>query len=100
MASFSAFCVIAFVFIHVWTSYADDRCEGKRPNIILILTEDHDLHLDSLKYMKSLNKHLIKKGTSFSNHFATVSQSCASRASLLRGQHAHNTNITPVASPG
>ncbi|KND92030.1 Arylsulfatase [Tolypocladium ophioglossoides CBS 100239] len=80
--------------------YADDRCQGQRPNIILIMTDGQDLRLGSLDYMKSVQKELVSKGTSFSNHFATVSQSSPSRVSLFRGQHAHNTNFTHVADPG
>ncbi|OAQ59462.2 arylsulfatase [Pochonia chlamydosporia 170] len=71
-----------------------------RPNIIFVFTDDQDLHLGSLDYMSSVKNELAAKGTTFSNHFATVSQCCPSRASLLRGQHAHNTNNTFVSAPG
>lgn len=100
MISLSSLFFIAALLLHAGSGYADNHCQAKRPNIILILTDDQDLHLGSLKYMASVKKHLIKKGTSFLNHFTTVSQCCPSRASLLRGQHAHNTNLTHVVSPG
>ncbi|KAJ3536104.1 hypothetical protein NM208_g6860 [Fusarium decemcellulare] len=76
------------------------NCNAKRPNIVFIFTDDQDLHLNSLNYMKTVKSELIDKGTMFSNHFATVSLCCPSRASLFRGQHGHNTNITSVRSPG
>ncbi|KAK6064176.1 arylsulfatase precursor [Seiridium cupressi] len=71
-----------------------------QPNIILIFTDDQDLHLGSLDYMPILQKELAEKGTQFNNHYCTVAQCCPSRASLLRGQAAHNTNITDVQRPG
>ena len=83
-------------------SIADDAasCSAKRPNIVFIFTDDQDLHLGSMEYMKNVQSLIADKGTTFTNHFATVSQCCPSRASLFRGQHAHNTNITFVSSPG
>ncbi|RFN43342.1 arylsulfatase [Fusarium flagelliforme] len=75
------------------------KTKGK-PNIVFIFTDDQDLHLDSIKYQKALQSELIAKGTSFSNHYVTTAQCCPSRASLLRGQASHNTNITHVEAPG
>ncbi|ETS78804.1 hypothetical protein PFICI_08657 [Pestalotiopsis fici W106-1] len=71
-----------------------------QPNILVIFTDDQDLHLDSTMYQPILQREFTEKGTSFTNHFCTVAQCCPSRASLLRGQAAHNTNITYVLSPG
>lgn len=90
----------AAVLLHSCLAADADSCTAKRPNIVFIFTDDQDLHLGSLDYMKSVQNELMAKGTSFSNHFATVSQCCPSRASLFRGQHAHNTNITFVSGPG
>lgn len=73
---------------------------GKRPNIVLIMTDDQDLRLGSTDYQSVLQRELIQKGTEFTNHFTTTATCCPSRASLLRGQFAHNTNITHVVAPG
>jgi N-acetylglucosamine-6-sulfatase len=72
----------------------------KRPNIVLIMTDDQDKQLDSLSHMPILQRELVDKGLEISNHFATVSVCCPSRASFLRGQMAHSTNITNIAWPG
>ncbi|KAI0378398.1 arylsulfatase [Hypomontagnella monticulosa] len=77
-----------------------DYSNGTRPNIILIFTDDQDLRLGSIDHMPILHRELIEKGTQFMNHYATVALCCPSRASLLRGQAAHNTNLTDVVSPG
>ncbi|GAB7360522.1 hypothetical protein MBLNU230_g8471t1 [Neophaeotheca triangularis] len=73
--------------------------QKKPPNIIFFLTDDLDLHMDSLSYMPLLKKHLTDKGTSFNRHYCTVSLCCPSRASLWTGQHAHNTNVTELRPP-
>ncbi|KAK1753397.1 arylsulfatase-like protein [Echria macrotheca] len=72
---------------------------NKRPNIIFILTDDQDLHMDSLKYTPFIQKHLIKEGTFFSRHYATTAVCCPSRVSLWTGKQAHNTNVTDVNPP-
>ncbi|KFA64982.1 hypothetical protein S40285_09308 [Stachybotrys chlorohalonatus IBT 40285] len=77
-----------------------DSVLAQRPNVILILTDDQDLHLNSLDYMPTLQRELVSKGTSFANHFATVAVCCPSRVSYLRGQAVHNTNNTHVSRPG
>lgn len=71
-----------------------------RPNIVMIMTDDQDLHLDSLDHMAAVQKHLVQKGTTFSNHWVTDAQCCPSRATVPRGQQAHNTNITAIRYPG
>ncbi|KAJ6442199.1 arylsulfatase [Purpureocillium lavendulum] len=68
-----------------------------KPNIIFIMTDDQDLHLNSLDYQPILKKHFADKGTSFRKHFCTVSLCCPSRVSLLTGKAAHNTNVTDVS---
>ncbi|KAI0016802.1 arylsulfatase [Xylariomycetidae sp. FL0641] len=82
-------------------SYAalDSRSTSK-PNIVFILSDDQDYRLGSLDFMSTVNAELVSKGVSFSNHHTTTSQCCPSRTSLLRGQAAHNTNITMVFAPG
>ncbi|KAL2838572.1 alkaline phosphatase-like protein [Aspergillus pseudodeflectus] len=71
-----------------------------RPNIVVLLTDDQDLRLGSPDYQQVLQERLVKKGASFMNHHVTTAVCCPSRASLLKGQLAHNTNITHVRAPG
>lgn len=72
---------------------------SSRPNVVFILTDDQDLHMNSLDYMPFLQKHLIEQGTSYNRHFATVALCCPSRVSLWTGKTAHNTNVTDVNPP-
>ncbi len=62
-----------------------------RPNIILILTDDLDA--DSISHMPNLRSLLIERGTTFENAFVTDPLCCPSRATILRGQYAHNHKI-------
>jgi arylsulfatase A-like enzyme len=69
------------------------------PNIIFILTDDQDLHMDSLSYMPHLKTHISERGTTFTKHYCTVALCCPSRVSLWTGKAAHNTNVTDVNPP-
>ncbi|KAH8677662.1 arylsulfatase [Xylariales sp. PMI_506] len=71
-----------------------------KPNIVVIFPDDQDLQLGSTDYQSILQQELAAKGTTYTNHYATVAQCCPSRASMLRGQAAHNTNITYISAPG
>ncbi|KAJ5825997.1 arylsulfatase [Penicillium riverlandense] len=72
---------------------------GRRPNIIFVLTDDQDVHLDSLEWMPHVKKHLLDQGTSFTKHYCTTAVCCPSRVTLWTGKAAHNTNITDVNPP-
>ncbi len=43
--------------------------KDSRPNIVVILTDDQDLHMDSVDYMPLLKKHVIDKGTFYKRHY-------------------------------
>ena len=70
-----------------------------RPNIIFILTDDQDVHLNSLEYMPFVKKHLLDEGTYYNKHYCTTAVCCPSRVTLWTGKAAHNTNITDVNPP-
>lgn len=62
-----------------------------RPNIILVITDDQPI--SSVSYLPELNARLIERGVTFRNSYTTTPVCAVSRASTLRGQYAHNTNI-------
>ena len=76
-----------------------------RPNVILILTDDLDARLldEHLADYPNIRK-LASEGTTFSNAFVTDPLCCPSRATILRGQYAHNHRIVgnwwPRGAPG
>lgn len=71
----------------------------QRPNIVIILTDDQDLHMDSLSYMPLLKKHITDQGTFYKSHYCTTAICCPSRVTLWTGRNAHNTNVTDVFPP-
>ncbi|CAJ2513380.1 Uu.00g014990.m01.CDS01 [Anthostomella pinea] len=72
---------------------------GSKPNFIFIITDDQDLHLNSLNYQPAVQRHFAQQGTFFSKHYCTIAICCPSRVSLLTGRAAHNTNVTDVSAP-
>ncbi|WVQ83467.1 hypothetical protein IAT38_005608 [Cryptococcus sp. DSM 104549] len=73
---------------------------SKKPNIILILTDDQDTStVDNPAYLPKIHQHLVDQGVKYDNFFAPVSVCCPSRVSLLRAQYAHNHNVTFVTKP-
>jgi hypothetical protein len=72
---------------------------SKRPNIVFVLTDDQDLHMNSLDYMPHTQKLIADQGTTFTNHFCTNALCCPSRVTLWTGLSPHNTNVTDVNPP-
>jgi N-acetylglucosamine-6-sulfatase len=62
-----------------------------KPNIVFILADD--MRKDDLKYMPKTLSKLRDKGMSFSNAFVSNALCCPSRATIMRGQYAHNTGV-------
>lgn len=61
-----------------------------RPNVILILADDLD---HSVFEGTTLDTAWTPEGTTFENAVVTTSLCCPSRASIQRGQYAHNTGL-------
>jgi N-acetylglucosamine-6-sulfatase len=72
----------------------------KKPNIVLILTDDLNLtqYLDPSRFPK-VDSLLVEEGTTFSNYFVTDSLCCPSRSSILRGQYVHNHDVRSNRPP-
>jgi len=71
--------------------------EGGRPNVLHILTDDQTI--DSLRYMKKLNRQLRLQGTRFKNYHTVQPLCCPSRATFLTGQYPHNHGVLSNLSP-
>jgi arylsulfatase A-like enzyme len=76
-----------------------DKPVARRSNVVFILTDDQDLHLNSLDYMPHVQRHLIDQGTFYKRHFTTTAVCCPARVSILTGKAPHNTNVTDLTPP-
>jgi N-acetylglucosamine-6-sulfatase len=78
---------------HRSASFAESK-----PNILFVIADDLDTA--SLRQFPGLRSLLADRGVTFANHFVSLSLCCPSRASILRGQYAHNTEIFTNDPPG
>ncbi len=69
----------------------------QRPNIVLVLVDD--MTFSELAHLRGLQELLQNRGTTFTNYFVTNPLCCPSRASLLTGRYAHNTQILNNVPP-
>ncbi len=72
----------------------DASMEAPRPNIVMVMIDDanpHDGRLWSAPYMPNLDELIISRGIRFTDFHGEVPLCGPSRASLLTGQHAHNS---------
>lgn len=70
-----------------------EKTGAGKPNVILILTDDQDLMLQSMDTMPNVKALLANQGATFTNFFVPVSLCCPSRMGILRGQYPHNHKI-------
>ena len=71
--------------------------EAARHNVVLILTDDEDVGAHA--FMPKTKALIEDQGAAFANYFISYPWCCPSRASILRGQYAHNTNIVGNEPP-
>jgi arylsulfatase A-like enzyme len=62
-----------------------------KPNIIFVLTDDQFPGTENA--MPALKKNITSQGVKFTNMTSTYPLCCPGRATILRGQYAHNTHI-------
>lgn len=62
-----------------------------KPNILFVLTDDLDAA--EIQFMPHLKALITDQGMTFDNYFVAMSLCCPSRATTLRGQYPHNTEI-------
>jgi arylsulfatase A-like enzyme len=64
---------------------------ASNPNIVFILVDD--MRKDDLNYMPKTRRLLRDEGITFNNAFVSNPICCPSRATIMRGQYAHNSGV-------
>ena len=84
---------LAVLFISALTSRPPTEAQtiASQPNFVFILTDD--MRKDDLKYMPKTRNLIGAQGMTFENAFVSNSLCCPSRATIMRGQYAHNTGV-------
>lgn len=81
-------------------SVGADASQGQAsepPNIVFVLTDDQMPGTE--REMPALQSNLVREGVAFTNMTSTFPLCCPGRATLMRGQYAHNTEIYGNSPP-
>uniref|UniRef100_UPI00398EEB05 N-acetylglucosamine-6-sulfatase isoform X2 n=1 Tax=Pristiophorus japonicus TaxID=55135 RepID=UPI00398EEB05 len=70
-----------------------EAINSKKPNIVLILTDDQDVLLGGMTPLKKTGKLIGDLGITFSNVYVASPLCCPSRASILTGKYPHNHRV-------
>ena len=73
------------------TTFREAQAISPKPNFVFILADD--MRIDDLTYMPKTRSLLKDEGITFSNAYVSNPLCCPSRATIMRGQYAHNTGV-------
>ncbi|MGH2819433.1 MAG: sulfatase family protein [Actinomycetota bacterium] len=79
--------------MHVEPGRSSAAGRGRRPNVLIILTDDQPAKRAYYRVMPKTMRLLRKGGTHYVNGVTTTSLCCPARTSLLTGQYVHNHGV-------
>ena len=90
---------VAFAVVLLSGAYREDGVPtaeaqtAPNPNFVFILADDLRKDDLNLKYMPKTRSLLAERGMSFNNAYVSNALCCPSRATIMRGQYAHNSGV-------
>jgi N-sulfoglucosamine sulfohydrolase len=94
---FTTFLVITFFSLFLHTATAQQQAKNTRPNVVLIVADDHGREAVGCygnKVVKTPNiDQLATEGTRFFNAFCTVASCSPSRSAILTGMQSHSNGM-------
>jgi arylsulfatase A-like enzyme len=75
----------------VWLAPVDAEAAPRRPNILIIVTDDQPR--GTLSVMPTTRRLFVRGGRTYPNAYVTTPLCCPSRGSILTGRYAHNHGI-------
>jgi N-acetylglucosamine-6-sulfatase len=91
LASAALALAAVFIWANVGSPPTTAQTTPVKPNFVFILTDD--MRKDDLKYMPKTRALVGAEGMRFEKAFVSNSVCCPSRATIMRGQYAHNTGV-------
>jgi N-acetylglucosamine-6-sulfatase len=93
----SATLAVGILFLGSYIGAIDSMRKAKaqtasRPNILFIMTDDQPIK-DTMGAMPEVRERVRDMGMTLPNSYVSESLCCPSRASVLRGQYPHNTDV-------
>jgi len=89
--SFTLFGIAIVSFFAFQNFSSVPQPDSSQKNVVFILTDD--MRYDDVAHLEKLKALMKKRGKTFKRFFATTSICCPSRATILRGQLAHNHGV-------
>ena len=89
--------LVQFTGTYTQSSVTAATQTSAKPNVLFILTDD--MRASDLEYMPNTQSLLAGRGVKFTKSWVTRSLCCPSRATVLRGQYAHNHEVWANVNP-
>jgi hypothetical protein len=84
---------VATLFFSAIPGSTPTAVQGNPANPNFVFTLADDMRKDDLKYMPKTRSLLGNQGMQFEKAFVSLPLCCPSRATIMRGQYAHNTGV-------
>jgi hypothetical protein len=101
IAAFLGLTALAIVALLALAASADARPngagKGKEPNILVVMTDD--MAQTDLRFMPTVRRKLVQKGTKFTNAIDSFPLCCPARATFITGQYPHNHGVIGNFAP-